>query len=57
MDEKKTEQATLRLSPRERIALERIAQVEDRKQADVLRRLIRREAQARGLWRAEGIAA
>ena len=39
-----------RLSPQEKVLLKLLAEQEERTPADILRRLIRLEAHARGLW-------
>ncbi len=46
----KTERFGAKVTPAHKLALERMAQAEDLSAAAVLRRLIRQEAERRGLW-------
>ena len=46
----KTERLTMKVLPAHKAALEQIAQTEDTSEAAIVRRLIRREAERRGLW-------
>ena len=50
----KTELLKARCTPAERAALLRIAECEIRTPSETLRELVRREAQARGLWPVDG---
>jgi len=46
----KTERLTVKVLPAHKAVLERIAQSEDTSEAAIVRRLIRSEAERRGLW-------
>ncbi len=46
----RTERFGLVLTPRERTALVRLAEAEERTQAAIIRALIRRAARERGIW-------
>jgi predicted transcriptional regulator len=46
----KTERLTVKVLPAHKQALERIAEREDTSSAAIMRRLIRQEAERRGVW-------